>query len=95
MAACHIRYSLAGKIIKMDKPFAHKDNGMMILTLECTGGFTTQVVSTREFLALHKPEVGHYLIRQLDDTTIVVDEETFQQAQYVSLPCRMDYEQIE
>lgn len=77
-----VKYKLYGEVTKIQTPTG-RGIRMTVLTLSSAGEYTTDVVVNDEFMVKHKPQVGQFLLKQLDDSTVVVTKEEFLNAVFV------------
>ena len=82
MSTSTIKYKLYGEVKKIATPTG-RGIRMTILTVSSYGEYTTEVAVNDEFMAAHKPQVGQFLLKQLDDSTIVLTKEEFLKAVFV------------
>jgi hypothetical protein len=82
MSKSIVKYKLYGEVTKIQTPTG-RGIRMTVLTLYSAGEYTTDVVVNDDFMAKHKPQVGQFLLKQLDDSTVVVTKEEFANAVFV------------
>jgi hypothetical protein len=82
MSRSIVKYKLYGEVKKIQEPTG-RGIRMTIITLSSHGEYTTEVAVNDEFMQMHKPQVGQYLLKQLDDSTVVLTKEEFLKAVFV------------